>query len=94
VLCRKFQNNNDDHLHTELVQTKFSMGNFCRDNHHQSIDRYVRSGLGDPISRLSRILSATVSNFFNDTPSVATLSTRNNPQDLDPEYLEDIFPVQ
>jgi len=93
------ESNSNDHLHPEVVQTKFNIGTVRLDNHHQCLatDRSLGSmcpGLPESNSRLARASTGQCLKFYDNTPSVATLLTLNNPQDLDPDILEASFPVQ
>jgi len=86
------------YLHTELVQNKFNMVTLCLDNYHQSssqlINRSTSSGLAESNNRLARISASQYLNFSDNRSSGAMLPILNNPQDLDPEYLENSFLVQ
>jgi len=52
------------------------------------------SGLTKSNNRLARISVGQCLKFLDDIASVSTLPTQTNPQDLDPEYLENSFLVQ
>jgi len=73
--------NNNDRLHTWLLQSKFNMGTFDLDNHHQffgswSITRFNMSSLSwaqKSISSLARVSAGQcLLKFCDNTPSVAT----------------------
>jgi len=51
-------------------------------------------GLAQSNSRLERISAGQFLKFCDDKPSFAMLPTLNNPQDLDPKYLEAMLPVK
>jgi len=92
VYFRYSESNSNDHLHTDFVQTKFNMDTICLDDHHQfflaadwSLGSMCR-GLAVSNSQLTRVLDSHCLKVCDDTPFVATLSTLNNPQDLDPDY--------
>jgi len=52
------------------------------------------SRLAESNSRLASISAGQYLKFCYDIPSFAMLSTLNNPQDLDLEYMEANFPVK
>jgi len=90
------ENVSTDHLHTEFIQTKLNMSNIHLDNHHQFfgswlITHFNVSWLSWVHSRLASVSAGQCLKFCNDTPSVATISTLSNPQDLDPDYWRPVF---
>jgi len=62
-----------------------------------SADRSLGSmcpGSSESNSRLARVSAGQCLKLCDNTPSFAMLPTLNNPQDLDPEYLEATLPVK
>jgi len=51
-------------------------------------------GSSESNSRLARVSAGQCLKLCDNTPSFAMLPTLNNPQDLDPEYLEATLPVK
>jgi len=95
--------NNNDHLHTRLVQTKFNMRTLDFDNNHQSFDSWmnwsiarIRANVSWLSWRNSRLAcnSAGHSLKFCDNIICCNTSTMNNPQDLCLDCLAVSFPVQ
>ena len=78
------KSNINNHLHTELVQTKFNMGTLC-------LDRLTIIGLlslswmcvlSDFNSQLAHVPARQCLNFCDDSPSVAMPNTLTNPQNF------------
>jgi len=92
--------NDNDLLHSRLVQTKFNMGTIDLDNHHQSFDSWSIARFRANVSWLSWPNSWFACNSaghclkFCDSIICCNVPTLNNPQDLRPDCLAVSFPVQ
>ena len=85
------------YMRTEFVQTKFNMGTLWLITIISLIGSWLITwfnvpSLAESNSQLARISAGQCLKFCDDTPSVATLPTLNNPQDLDPNYWRPVFP--
>jgi len=86
------ESNSNNHVHSEFVQMKFNLGTlissvFGADWSLGSMcPRFTESN-----SRLACVSAGQCLKFCDDTPSIAVLSTLNNPPDLHPDYWRLIF---
>ena len=95
------ESNSNDYLHREFVQMKFSMGTLCLfalitimaffANDWSLGSTCLTPDIAESNSRSARVSVGQCLKFCDDTPYVATLSTLNNPQDLDPDYWRPVF---
>jgi len=85
------ENNSNNHLHIEVVQMKFNMDTRHLDNHYQSFWQPINRSVQCVNSQLSCISAGQCLNFYDYIPPASILPTLNNPQDLDPDYLEVSF---
>jgi len=93
------KSNSNDHQHTEFVQSKFNMGTLISlfwlidwliDWVFLAADWSLSSmcpGLAESNDQLAHVSVDQYLKFCDDTTSFATLSTLNNSQDLDPDYI-------
>jgi len=91
--------NSNDNLLTEFIQTKVIMAPFTLITLINLFGRWLITQFNVfwfswVQQSISTHYSRSMSEIFWRYTSVAMLSTLNNPQDLDPEYFEDSFPVQ
>jgi len=84
--------NNNDRLHTWLVQTKFNMGTLDPLAADRSLD-FTCPGLAEPNSQLARVSAGQCEILWRYT-ICCNAHTLNNPQDLDLECLAAGFTVQ
>jgi len=91
--------NNNKHLHSRLVHTKFNMRTLDLDNHHQSFGSWSIARIRTNVSWLSWPNSRLACNSadhclkFCDNIICCNTPTLNNPQDLCPDCLAVSFPV-